>query len=128
MGFHCAPEDEVCVDLLYSFWWSELEGLQEAAEDDEKLHLCQHLSQTHAMACRGTSERAVSPPSFSKEHQRGTTGFPEFDIFLSDGTDRTTEMSGILLCRTSQIIEKDTRDASQQFRTLLPNLQDSPVL
>lgn len=44
MGFHGAPKDKVCVDFLNSFWYSELEFLQQAAEHDEKLHLGHCLS------------------------------------------------------------------------------------
>lgn len=58
--FHRAPKDKAQVDLLISFWWGELECLQQAAEDDEKLHLGHHLSQAHTMTCRGRGN-AVSP-------------------------------------------------------------------
>lgn len=58
--FHCAPKDKAQIDFLISFWWGELEYLQQAAEDDEKLHLGHHLSQTHAMTCKGRGN-AVSP-------------------------------------------------------------------
>lgn len=53
MGFHGAPKDNVCVNFLNAFWYSELEFLQQAAEQDEKLHLGHCLSQTNTVTCKG---------------------------------------------------------------------------
>lgn len=52
VGLHGAPKDNVCVDFLNSFWYSELEFLQQAAENYEKLHLGHRLSQTNTATCK----------------------------------------------------------------------------